>query len=189
MSSLRIGQNPSRRLPADQPRRPPRSRPGPHYAGDLFKCVLSGGGLIESGEPPARTSRVISASTAPGSGTLTNYGPDVGNIERGGRQPGVPGVCLDDLDVRQPLLWPPAPAPWRRGPGRPPVLRRGPGGRRARRATRGFHQGRIRRRSRSVPQRRRLDPVTRRPGIGVRWFVSATAQLRRCLSPAHTSPT
>jgi hypothetical protein len=27
----------------------------------------------------------------------------VGNIERGGRHPGVSGVCLDDLDVRQPL--------------------------------------------------------------------------------------
>ena len=28
----------------------------------------------------------------------------VGNIERGGRQPGVPGVCVGDLDVRQPLF-------------------------------------------------------------------------------------
>ena len=28
----------------------------------------------------------------------------MGNIERGGRQPCVPGVCLDDLDVRQPLF-------------------------------------------------------------------------------------
>ena len=32
---------------------------------------------------------------------VDQHGPGVGNIEGGGRQPGVPGVCLDDLDVRQ----------------------------------------------------------------------------------------
>ena len=39
-----------------------------------------------------------------GIGDVDQHGPGVGNIERGGRQPGVPGVCLDDLDVRQPLF-------------------------------------------------------------------------------------
>ena len=46
----------------------------------------------------------MSASTCFGIGDVDQHGPGVGNIERGGRQPGVPGVCLDDFDVRQPLF-------------------------------------------------------------------------------------
>ena len=71
-----------------------------------------------------------------GIGDVDQHGPGVGNIERGGRQPGVSGVCLDGLDVRQPLFGHQLP---RHGDVDRVDLQSydaAPGGRRARRATR-----------------------------------------------------
>ena len=60
---------------------------------------------LQAGHPAARSDQPRHfGQYRSGIGDVDQHGPGVGNIERGGRQPGMPGVCLDDLDVRQPLF-------------------------------------------------------------------------------------
>jgi hypothetical protein len=58
---------------------------------------------LQAGHPAARSDQLSHfGQYFSGIGAVDQHGPGVDNIERGGRQPGMPGVCLDDLDVRQP---------------------------------------------------------------------------------------